>query len=299
MNKADVLSIARQKLSEAISNFQTPSCDPLNVSPWIVMSLMQKAIRRGEEQLALRAAATLLHVSPERLWRRCSCIAFEDVGVADLGTVAIVTAALAGKRNRASLGGEWRVASYIVSRMVHAPKCRGADDLLMTAELHPTFTEARREFAAMSTRELLALMIGGEALPVRALACWFAIGTDQRPSYHLSYRDPHAVFDALNDAGYPDVLVEMARENFSRTREVLAPFIVLLWPSRQLALLFLADDEMPPEIMVADVPGCRHMVDVGSHGPACADATEILQLMPDDIPVLNGVRLQLKGGSIR
>ena len=42
----------------------------------------------------------------------------------------------------------------------------------------------------------------------------------------------------------------------------------------------------------------RHMVDVGSHGPACADATEILQLTRDDIPALNEVRLRLNGGSI-
>jgi replication-associated recombination protein RarA len=114
MNKADVLSIARQQLSDAHSNFQTPTCDPLKVSPWIAMSLLQKAIRRGEERLALRAAATLLRVSPERLWRRCGCIAFEDVGVADLDTVGIVTAALIGKRFRENLGGEWHVASCIV-----------------------------------------------------------------------------------------------------------------------------------------------------------------------------------------
>jgi hypothetical protein len=31
----------------------------------------------------------------------------ERIGVADLDTVAVVTAALAGKRFRASLGGEW------------------------------------------------------------------------------------------------------------------------------------------------------------------------------------------------
>src|SRR6266516_3737456 len=84
MNGLEGLSIARQQLSDAISNFQTSTCDPLNVSPWIAMSALQKAIRRGQEHLALRAAATLLHVSPERLWRRCGCIAFEDVGVADL-----------------------------------------------------------------------------------------------------------------------------------------------------------------------------------------------------------------------
>src|SRR6266581_1855767 len=100
MNKPNILGIARQQLCEAISNFQTPRCDPLKVSPWIAMSLLQKAIRRGEERLALRAAATLLHVSPERLWRRCGCITFEDVGVADLDTVAVVTSALSGKRYR-------------------------------------------------------------------------------------------------------------------------------------------------------------------------------------------------------
>ncbi len=359
----DPLSIARQQLSDAISKSQPATCDPLNVSPWIAMSTLQKAIRRGNEPLALRAAATLLHVSPERLWRRCGCIAFEDIGVADINTVAFVTAALAGKRFRASLGGEWVVASYIVSKMVHAPKCRGADDLLMAAELPPAFTDARRELPAMPTRELLTLMIGDEPLPVRALACWFAIGIDQRPSSHLNYRrgNPYAVFDALNEAGYPHALVETARENFRRTREVLAPFTVLLWQSRQSAPI-LADDDMPPEVMIGDVPGwaldtytregrralklflqsdsasaqwinanvpagqrvnllgnivfrvegqlvrhrsrwpmsdeLRRMVDVGSHGPACADATELLALVRRDFPTLNGVRLPLNGGSI-
>jgi replication-associated recombination protein RarA len=106
MNEPNILAIARQQLSNAISNFQTPTCDPLAASPWIAMSLMQKAIRRGEERLALRAAATLLRDAPDRLWRRSGCIAFEDVGVADIDTVAIVAAALAGKRFRAGLGGE-------------------------------------------------------------------------------------------------------------------------------------------------------------------------------------------------
>jgi hypothetical protein len=356
MNKPNILSIARQQLCDAISNFQTTTCDPLQVSPWIAMSALQKAIRRGQDGLAQRAAATLLSTSPERLWRRCGCIAFEDIGVADLDTVAVVTAALAGKRFRASLGGEWTVASYIVSRMVHAPKCRGADDLLMTAELHPSFTGARRELAAMSTQELLALMIGAEPLPVRALACWFAIGTDRRPSPRLGYRrgDPQAVFDALNDAGYPHALVQTARENFRRTREVLAPFTVLLWPSRQSAHPILTDDDMPPEFLIDGVPGwaldtytregrralklflqsdcasarwinanvpagqrvnllgnivfrvegglvrrrsrwpmsddLRHMVDVGSHGPACADATELLALVRTDLGYLQEAR---------
>jgi hypothetical protein len=56
MNETDLLGIARQKLTDAISQYQTPIHPPLKVSPWIAMSLLQKAIRRGEERLALRAA---------------------------------------------------------------------------------------------------------------------------------------------------------------------------------------------------------------------------------------------------
>jgi replication-associated recombination protein RarA len=69
--------------------FRDRTFDPLTVSPWVAMSLMQKAIRRGRERLALRAAATLLDGSPERLWRRLGCIAFWDIGIADIDAVAM------------------------------------------------------------------------------------------------------------------------------------------------------------------------------------------------------------------
>ena len=67
-----------------------------------------------------------------------------NIGVADFETLSLVTAALAGKRFRAQLGGEWAVASFIVARMVHAPKCRAADDLLLSAEHHPSLKAARQ-----------------------------------------------------------------------------------------------------------------------------------------------------------
>jgi replication-associated recombination protein RarA len=135
MDKDDVLGTARRQLSETICQDRPPICDPLKVSPWIAMSLLQKAIRRDHKDVALRAAATLLHGSPERLWRRLGCIAFEDIGVGDLDTVALVTAAMAGKRFSSELGGEWTVSSFLVSRMSEAIKCRAADDLLLAAAM--------------------------------------------------------------------------------------------------------------------------------------------------------------------
>jgi hypothetical protein len=50
MNKPNVLGIARQQLSDSVSKFQVPPCQPLQVFPWIAMSLLQKAIRRGRKE---------------------------------------------------------------------------------------------------------------------------------------------------------------------------------------------------------------------------------------------------------
>jgi hypothetical protein len=220
------------------------------------MSALQKAIRRGQENLAQRAAATLLSVSPERLWRRCGAIAFEDVGVADLDTVSLVTAALAGKRFRAQLGGEWPVASFIVSKMVQAPKCRAADDLLLAAESHPAYEQARRELPSLTVQELTDIATGSAPLLMRALALWYAVGTQRRPSSHLRLRkgDPAAAFDALYDLGIPTTVVEIAREGFRKVGEILSPFVALLSPMRQQATANTEDDESPPEIMIGDVP---------------------------------------------
>src|SRR5688572_16172109 len=188
MTKSNSLSTARQRLADAVAAVERRTPWPMDISPWIAMSLLQKAIRRGDEDFALRAAATLLETSPERLWRRCGGIAFEDVGLADLETVSLVTAALAGKRFRATLGGEWPVVSCIVSAMARATKCRAADDLLMSVELHPAYQGIRNRLASAGTEDLLDIVVDPGHLSERAIALWYALGTDCRPSRHLHPR---------------------------------------------------------------------------------------------------------------
>src|SRR4051812_44974727 len=77
MDNTNLLT-TRDQLQAEIAEFQPPRSPTLDISPYLAMSLLQKAIRRGRSQLALNAGATLLQQSPERLWRRLSCIAFED-----------------------------------------------------------------------------------------------------------------------------------------------------------------------------------------------------------------------------
>src|SRR6266487_4562847 len=57
---------------------------PLRCDRWIASSLLQKSIRRGEVELAQRAACTLHAFDRSAIWRRLVVIACEDVGVGDI-----------------------------------------------------------------------------------------------------------------------------------------------------------------------------------------------------------------------
>jgi hypothetical protein len=82
---------------------------------------------------------------------------FEEVGVAEFDSVLIVTSALAGKRYRATVGGEWRTASFVVDRLVRAAKCRAADDLLLVADSHPVYKNARAQLANKAGPDLVRI----------------------------------------------------------------------------------------------------------------------------------------------
>ncbi|MHC2795516.1 hypothetical protein ACVINZ_004528 [Mesorhizobium jarvisii] len=256
MNGPETLAILRDELVQQLVHHEPPVADPLDISPWLAMALLQKAIRRGHRQFAVQAAATLIRQSGDGFWRRCAVIAFEDVGVADPNTVSLVVAALAGKTFRAKIGGEWAVGSFIVERLVKAPKCRSADDLLMLAERHPAYEQLRLGLTYGAIPELLALVRSNAPLPKRALALWYAIGTDRCPSPQLRTRkgSPQIVFDDLCEAGHPHTLVEIAREGFRKTGQVLCPFVVLLASLKPEQPALMEDDDFPAEPMFGALP---------------------------------------------
>ena len=355
MNGPEVLHIFRGELQRAVGRRGRPSTPrPMDVSPWLAMSVLQKAIRRGREDLAVSSAATLLRDAPEKLWRRIGCVAFEDVGIASLEAVGLATVALAGKQVRTALGGEWAVASCLVSELCQAPKCRVADDLLMACELHAAYAEARAELPYLTTRDLIAVATRRGSIHERALALWYAIGTDRRQSTLASRRgEPRLVFDCLCEAGWPHSVVEIAREGFRRTGEMLCPFVALLSCEPPQATR-IESDELPPEVMIGDVPGwaldvysregraafvrflgtdapaarwvrshvrparrvaffghivfrvegglvtnrmrwplgdeLRRQTDIECSGADCPDASDILDLMRGDLPLLNQAR---------
>jgi len=355
MNGSDILASLRIELASAIQSYIPPQPDVLPVSPWLAMSLMQKAIRRGRSDFALQAAATLLQKYPDHFWRRCIVIAFEDVGIADFDTVALVTGA-ASKTARATIGSEWTIASFLVSRLVDSAKCRVADDLVMVAERHPAYERQRLDLTFRPTSELMSVALSNEAMGERALALWFAIGTERCRSEHLRSRRgaPTAVFDFLCETDIPHTVVEVAREAFHKVGELHCPLLPLLWSVKPCDLRATGDDEFPSWVMCGPLPSwavdmfsrngrtalrrflatdcpavrwvrahvrqaqqvdflgyvlfsvesgllakrlrwpladeLRRLAEIESQGPSCPDATEIVALLRDDLPLLNEVR---------
>jgi replication-associated recombination protein RarA len=79
VNGPEILHLIRHDLQSSVARqCEPPTPRPMDASPWVDMSAIQKAIRRGREDLALSAAATLLRDAPDKLWRRIGCIAYED-----------------------------------------------------------------------------------------------------------------------------------------------------------------------------------------------------------------------------
>jgi hypothetical protein len=141
MNGPEIQRLIRHDLQRAVAERgEPPTPQSMDASPWVAMSAMQKAIRRGREDLALSAAATLLRDAPDKLWRRIGCIAYEDVGLAAFAAVGLATVSLGGKTS--SRGARRRMGGRQLRglRTVPSPKVSGgrrsADGLRTSPCLH-------------------------------------------------------------------------------------------------------------------------------------------------------------------
>jgi len=236
----------------------TLSVRPLQISPWLAMSLLQKSIRRGEVGFALSAAATLLSSAPDKLWRRLRVAAYEDIGLADLEAVSLALAGTSSKRTRMALGGNWRVASFLAMRLANAKKCRSADDLLMTLLDHPAYQHDRLRLTFQTTSDLMKVASGNDDIVTRAIALCYALGTDRWNPNSLRQRKGHPAycFSQMLDDGFPHCVLELAQRGFNGVREPLPVLMSLL--SREcpgLSHCSCEADEFPETVMIGDVPG--------------------------------------------
>ncbi|MBB3066655.1 hypothetical protein [Limibacillus halophilus] len=262
------------------------------LSPWLAMSLLQKAIRRGRVDLALCAARALYRKSPDRLWRRLAVIAFEDVGLADIDAVGLVLAGLSGRKRWARIGGEWAVVSYLTLHLARACKCRATDDLVIVADWHLDLEDVRLSMTYQPFRTLIEHLRSDAPLESRAVALRYCLGTDRFPSFNMRPRkgDPKALFECFENSQVPMTVVALASEGFKKGAGLLAPHLMLLWQERSARSLACMADELPEETQISGIPSwCFDMhVREGNRAFArfleadCRTARWIAQHVPKD-----------------
>jgi len=90
-----------------------------------VVSALQKAIRRGNEEQALYWASELMESNEQyRMWRRLIVIAAEDVGLADPDMLPKIMLF----KQAHDMGREWNIPFLAIMMLCRAPKNREADD---------------------------------------------------------------------------------------------------------------------------------------------------------------------------
>jgi hypothetical protein len=131
---SDVLTRARSRLTVDLDR-EPPIFEPLNADQWVIKSLLQKSIRRGEVDIAQRAALTFLAQKGSAIWRRFIIIAFEDIGAGSADVVAMTVAGSTDRAWRRQVCGDAIVAAHLARLLAEAPKSRSAEHLIN--EPHP------------------------------------------------------------------------------------------------------------------------------------------------------------------
>ena len=154
-------------------NHDTTKPKPLNADQWVINSLLQKSIRRGEVEVAQRAALTFLRQKGSAIWRRFMIIAFEDVGAACPDVVAMTVSACTDKSWQKQSGGDVVVALHLARLLAETPKSRSAEHLITSSNHHPSLGKERTAVSDRSMADNLATVADkSNGLGLRALAAW-------------------------------------------------------------------------------------------------------------------------------
>lgn len=222
-----------EQLADRLATYKPPQQNYVPLPErWIAMSLLQKASRRGDTKEALRAGRYLLNFDYRMFWRRLCVIAWEDISFGDFDLCGMVTAAAGSKRWREKVGGEWKVASYLIRQLCAVPKNRVTDDIVTIVDHNVSLEDIREELAIASVDTVQSIAnISSAPFSHRVIAAWYALGTDKFASDVLYRRkgDVERFFTCFDTDQCPEHVLAICRVGLSRSGTILPAFIPLLW----------------------------------------------------------------------
>ncbi len=253
---SDPLANIKRRLVQDIGQNHRAEFDPLSADPWVVISLLQKSIRRGESETAQRAARTYVTLKGTAIFRRFMVIAFEDIGAGSADAVAMTVAASVSAPWRKECGGNADVALYLARLLASVPKSRSAEHLICGAEHHASLEEARRYISERPPETNLAAVADkGQPLSHRALAAWCASGLSRKWGDTPHAGNLPALLDTFRTLGAPEELVAATGLAAARTREPITLMVPLVWlTANDGQRPTVSENPVPPSPVIDGVP---------------------------------------------
>lgn len=225
----------------------------LKLDPWATSSLLQKAIRRSEVELALHAARELYRYRGKAVFRRLLNVAFEDVGIANPELVAEVTFLTFDKQARAMIGSDLELILDLAKRLALSPKDRSTDYLVCSAIKSAEGKAKQAHMHGKATSELIGIIVDPQQpLLRRACAALVACTAENVMVLGPTLRTILGELDGQNPSPLHGA-VEAAAKRSLGSYILMAP---LLWLSmqREPAHVRVIDEELPATEYLGGIP---------------------------------------------
>jgi len=168
-----------EHLAAGLASFQAPPAPPPIPAEhrFINVSALQKAIRRGDADGAVRFAQQGCSLNAEQVFRRLATIAIEDVGIGNLLAAGMALAVMGNKAMREN-GAPDELAAYLAYQLAISSKSRLACDLLSIADYDRTLDPLKRRMAKAEPAGLASAASDRTApLASRMIAGWLLAGS--------------------------------------------------------------------------------------------------------------------------
>lgn len=170
-----------EHLAAGRASFQASASPPSipAAQRFLNISALQKSIRRGDAEGAIRFAQQGCPLNGEQVFRRLATCAVEDVGIGNLLAVGMALAVMGTKAMR-DRGAPDELAAYLAYILAISPKSRLACDLLSIADYDRDLAPLKRRLAQADGLELSQRAKDKSmSLGERMTAAWLLGGTSR------------------------------------------------------------------------------------------------------------------------
>jgi hypothetical protein len=195
---------------------------------YVLSSLLQKAVRRGELDVARKAGHALLSRDPMRVWRRLCVTALEDIGIGDPDVAADMIGIASYSEIRRELGGNPEALDELLRRACGAVKDRSADHFHSIAERDPETRVSKERLRQASDNALLAVVASEKGLIDRTVAAALFHARNAETAALRRVTLPR-IFDLFEDMGAPTPLLAACRLYAWRELDPLPVYTLLAW----------------------------------------------------------------------